>query len=372
MCIQMDTFGEIEQLISELYNIIKDYKYSDYDNLFTSISDTFYRENFHSDILCYLFKFDETKKELIEWFNRDLNLKIDFNKYKGGDVQREKGHRDITLFSNDKSRVIIIENKSNDAEDRTKQIWNYVNTLESCKQSQTLVDGILYINKSEEKSPEHSDWEHEYKSIENKILITKLLGDKSIESLVQKVVNKSNTNQKLVVFATELIDLFKIIVMGSIYNELSAMYNLINKSQVKDQFLTILESLKEFPKLFTAKYIDDIKRIASNYNVRKTSIWSNGVRNVIYIAFEKYTIDIEFYEIYYDISIVKEGNINSTPIIDKLKSKTKEWPFNQKKSHNGITNRYRTMRKNAFYKEELLESVKKVLDAFGLNKSSLS
>ena len=368
----MAKLSDIEHLIFDLYEIIKDYKSNIYQNLFTSISDTFYRENYHSDILCYLFNFDIAKEELIKWINEKKGLSIDFEKYNGGDVVREKKFRDITLYSRDNQNAIIIENKSNNANDQEKQIFRYVKSIEFENAS---VDGILYINKFSKEVPEHSNWKDEYNEIKDKLLITNLIGDESLEMLIERILRNSKTDSKLNTIATEIINLFKIITMGSMNKEISEMYEMICKSQVKDKFLKIFESLNQFPKMFTNKYIDEVKALKEKYEVGKIDIWSEETRSVIFIHFIKLeiklSIDIEFYDLYYDISIIKQ-NHKDTKTNDEgiiiIKNNTKSWPFGNEIVNNGFTKRYRTSRKSAFDKDTLINDIRKVLDAFDLQK----
>ena len=374
-------FAEIEKLVSQLYEKVKDYKRSDYDNLFTSISDTFYRENFHSDILCYLFKFDEAKEELIKWFNRDLNLKIDFDKYKGGEVLREKGHRDITLYSKDRKRVVIVENKSNGADDQDKQILGYVETLEDCESGKIIVDGILYINKYSLKEPEHNNWLEKYKKIKHRILITKLLGSNSMENILNTIIDKSK-DKRLIGISLEIKNLFNIIINGKMTTEMSNLRDIINQSSIRKQFLIFLQYEENFAYLFENEYISDINKFKENYIVKEIDRYDEYGRNIIYLDFTKddmlISIDVEFKKTLYSISLIISGRSEQTikNNIDlynnKLEALIKELGIDCKIQRNKRGERKRFTVHNsqsAFEKNELLNSIQKLLKIFSLEKN---
>lgn len=362
----IQNFSEVEKLISELHNVIKDCKHSKYDNLFTSISEVHYHENYHSDILCYFFRFEVVKEELINWVNNSLGLKINYEDYKNGDVKREEGRRDITLYSADKKHAIIIENKSNNAEDQDSQIIRYVKDL---KNESSFVDGILYINKYEENKPTYFGQENN-SEIENKTLITKLLGDNSIKTLIDSVLKRDNEKAKVI--GEEIKGLFNIIVYGSMNKEVAEIVDKIRNSNVKDEFLKIIETLDEFPKYFTTKYLDDVKELERLYNTTEIDIYTNDKREVIYIDFlecgMKYAIDIDFFKLQYQISITEKGKPAN---VDVLKKKyDKKWKFaNTKTTACSTNNRYRTENYSAFDKESLLNKLKEILDSFDLRKT---
>lgn len=368
----MEKFEDIEQLISELYEVVKDYKPTNYNNLFTSISDTFRHENYHSDILRFFFNFDEAKEELIKWFNEKLKLKIDFEMYKGGEVLREKGHRDITIYSKDKKSCIVIENKSNDANDQDEQVWGYVEALENSEPYEIKVDGVLYINKYVEKEPEHKTWEEKYnKKIKPMLLITKLIGENSIEELMKDVI-KNTTDARLSGISMEIIELFRFIVKGNMYKVTDVMYNIVSNCCFREKLVEVSAFLKEFSLYFANKYVTDVQKLAESYDVKSVGLWDNDGRRVIFIEFMKnnvtFKFDIEFYNLCYDISVT--DNTKKGKKIKELKKKMdkQQWLFSDIEVDNGITNRYRLPTESAFDKDKLLASVRDVLDAFELKK----
>ena len=111
----------------------KIYKKYDIDNtrkfsFFESISDFYYRENLHSDILKIILN-PETKeigrKYFMKEFVQFLGLtKEQFDWKSNFEVIREKGR--IDLLVKNKSQAIIIENKINNAQDMKNQLVRYM------------------------------------------------------------------------------------------------------------------------------------------------------------------------------------------------------------------------------------------------------
>ncbi|MBO7124788.1 MAG: PD-(D/E)XK nuclease family protein, partial [Bacteroidales bacterium] len=351
--------SEEETLISELYEIVKDYNPINYDNLFTSISDTFYRENFHSDILCYFFKFDVAKEELINWFNEELDLNINFEDYRNGAVIREDGRRDITLYSTYGNRAIIVENKSNGAKDQEEQLLRYATDL--CKKT-IEVDGILYINKYVRNEPDHLNWpKDEFEKYKKQLLITKLLGEKSLEQLINRILAKSN-NIKLSALAIELKSLFNYVINYDMGPEMDKMYDLLKDEKRRKSFIKIVNSLKDFPTFFVLRYLPYIEQFQNNYAIKKVDKYSS---NYIFIEFVyesiTYAIDIKFYDDFqYDISITSRGGDEPTrnKEVEDLKQKmASNWSFGKDKINTRRLDRYRTELKDSFNESVFLQTV---------------
>ena len=96
-------------------------------NFFESISDKWYMENFHSDILYTILnpKTPEIhRKYFVEKFVKFLGIENRFDCTKDFEVTREEGHIDL-LIKNDK-QAIIIENKINYAPDMDNQLVRYM------------------------------------------------------------------------------------------------------------------------------------------------------------------------------------------------------------------------------------------------------
>ena len=96
-------------------------------NFFESISDTWYRENFHSDILYTILNPDTPeigRRYFVEEVVKFLGIENRFDCTKEFEVKREEGRIDL-LIKNDE-QAIIIENKINYAPDMDNQLVRYM------------------------------------------------------------------------------------------------------------------------------------------------------------------------------------------------------------------------------------------------------
>ena len=136
-------------------------------NAFTLMSDIYYRENFHSDVLRAILDVNESHgagnkylRLLISLLNANFVLKkslvrIPEEKYLSNVItMREAGRIDITIYGED-DHVIIIENKINNAGDTHNQIPKYVKLqLDKGK----TIDAIVYLTLNQYKEPDRSTW----------------------------------------------------------------------------------------------------------------------------------------------------------------------------------------------------------------------
>ena len=96
-------------------------------NLFHVISDLYYRENFHSDLIAFFLDPNANhgyKHLMLDSFIFLLNkigCSIDVVNYRDAIVVREEAKIDILIKSESNKRAIIIENKINNAGDMPRQ-----------------------------------------------------------------------------------------------------------------------------------------------------------------------------------------------------------------------------------------------------------
>jgi len=133
-------------------------------NLFLLISDTYRRENFHSDILKALL--DPMEKHgqrsvyldlFIAYLNREAKGKliIDPVNYTAAKLYRERGRIDILICDDDSKHAVIIENKINRAADMQRQLPRYTEEL---LQKGYQVDAIVYLLLNYHLSPNTGGW----------------------------------------------------------------------------------------------------------------------------------------------------------------------------------------------------------------------
>lgn len=177
----------LEKLLEELAPIVKDYEENKKKrmdtgfNVFYLISDNYYRETFHGDVLCALLSPKEKHNEgnlfvelFIDMINKEKPLvkkdnycKVQVEREYGTNDGNEKGRIDLLIVGEDK-HCIVIENKLNNAPDTIHQLPKYRKDLvkKGCK-----IDAFVYIPLDQNKEPDKSDWEEEEKQIINDKLV---------------------------------------------------------------------------------------------------------------------------------------------------------------------------------------------------------
>lgn len=168
-----------EETLQKYRDYIEKNKYEeDYPfNIFELISDQYYKENFHSDIIAKLLE----KKIVRENFLKFIG--IESEEYSNCEVNREENKIDILIKS--EKNCIIIENKLNWACDMPEQLSRYYN---ECKNNKNLkVDKVVYLSPNSAKNPE----EHSIKDIPKELIKTIYGYDGENEDFYTMVLEKS-------------------------------------------------------------------------------------------------------------------------------------------------------------------------------------
>lgn len=155
-------FNKSKEIIKDIFSIISKYanndmieKYRDYIkkntfnedytfNIFELISDTYYKENFHSDIIAKLLEHETVLKYFLDFID------VDASKYLNNDysVVREENNIDILIKTD--TNCIIIENKLRWAKDMKEQLSRYYHY---CFENNLQVDKIIYLSPNTLKQP---------------------------------------------------------------------------------------------------------------------------------------------------------------------------------------------------------------------------
>jgi PD-(D/E)XK nuclease superfamily len=137
-------------------------------NVFELISDHYYRETFHSDILRAFLnpcgKHGEREKYLLlflEFLNSQHGAKITLSDYSKAKVTREEGKIDILITGC--KHAIIIENKINDASDTPEQLYRYLDKVEKkhYEGDEIKCDAIIYLRLHGDTKPDMTGWKQE-------------------------------------------------------------------------------------------------------------------------------------------------------------------------------------------------------------------
>ena len=155
-------FNKSKEIIKDIFSIIQKYakddilkKYRDYIkkntfkedypfNIFELISDTYYKENFHSDIIARLLEHETVLKYFLDFID------VDASKYLNNDysVVREENNIDILIKTD--TNCIIIENKLRWAKDMKEQLSRYYN---DCLKNNLEPDKVIYLSPNTLKQP---------------------------------------------------------------------------------------------------------------------------------------------------------------------------------------------------------------------------
>lgn len=126
-------------------------------NVFTLMSDFYYRENFHSDIIAaFLNPFGEHKQGNLYLNLFVTMLGLNSKDYEFSEVKREEHRIDILIRNEKSKKAIIIENKMNNAIDMDQQIPRYYREMASKDYD---IEKIVYIPLDISKKPDTSTWE---------------------------------------------------------------------------------------------------------------------------------------------------------------------------------------------------------------------
>ncbi len=208
-------------------------------NVFRLVSDIYYRENFHSDIICHLLNphgnHDEGNKflrlflELIKAINPEIN--IPFEDYEDAMVTREEGRIDILIKTSQTKHAILIENKINNAGDMPRQLPRYKEYLVGKDYD---VDAIVYLPLDDNKKPSMDDWSDEDKANVKPFLVILPAYDKNIKNnlvdgWLYKMASKSLNVVSTIKQYAELVKTLNNNIMDML--QLEKFYDLVLQSE---------------------------------------------------------------------------------------------------------------------------------------------
>lgn len=240
-------FSVASQMICNEYNASKEPFLKDQFNVFRIISDLYYRENFHSDIMKFFL--DPKEKHgcgnvfllaFVDMLNKYSENEIKRQDYNNATVNREEptgdGYIDIVIWSDSSKKAIVIENKINNAPDMKRQLpryYDYVYHKMGC-----CIDAIVYIPLDVSKKPDRSTWEgNDEKNLKPLLKIVPAFSDASTVNIVTNWIEPSislTNNTDVASTLKQYAQLIKTlnhnymntVVMEKFYNELMLGENL--------------------------------------------------------------------------------------------------------------------------------------------------
>ncbi len=311
-------------------------------NFFQTISDTFYKENFHSDIFKALLEipiiFSNFKYAIAQ--NLKINLDNHYN-YSNIKINRELGRIDVSIIDDLSKRVIIIENKINNAKDTFRQIPKYVEYFENKKY---YVDLIIYLSIDGDKKPNLSDWtESEIEKINPKLYT--MSGALSTKQLCLTSILQNSYHEIIeieqIAYVRQYLKLLKILTRQNLNSKImeKLFHEIIDGLDIEELF-AFRQMINDLPKYRAQK----IKTFFSD-NVapfEDVLIWKDTITyfNNFKLGESNYAIDISCGERDYVVSFFDRNSTNDNitsknligNIVDKFTEKENDnrlyWNFN--------------------------------------------
>lgn len=268
---------KIKELFSRLAPIIKEREEKQEKrmetgfNLFYLISDHYYRETFHSDIIAALL----SPKEKHGGGNLYLNLFLDMigvdkSNYQDAKVHKEYGTNDGTLggridifIEGGNKHCVVVENKLNNAGDTYKQLPKYYHYLDNNKYN---IDKFVYLPLNPYKTPDKSDWSDEERIFIDgklKILPAFLEGEPNLIDNWLEIAEKKTENEDARFIIKQYVTVLRNLT-NSIMNakSLKSFYNEMIEGDNLKTALSVRDMLNDLPEYMAKRIVD---KYSSNY-----------------------------------------------------------------------------------------------------------
>lgn len=320
---------KIKELLSRLTPIIKESEEKQEKrmetgfNLFYLISDHYYRETFHSDIIAALL----SPKEKHGGGNLYLNLFLDMigvdkSDYQDAGVYKEYGTNDGTLggridifIEGKDNHCVVIENKLNNAGDTCRQLPKYYGYLKN----KYTIDKFVYLPLNPYKTPDKSDWsDEERKNIDDRLIIIPAYqeGRKNLienwliiaekETITENEDARIIIKQYITVLRNLTIDIMSATKLESFYNEMIKGDNLETALSVRDMLNNLPEYMaKRIVDKYSSNYEPFEKVFLFSTSSKKAAVLHEAKKNDI-----SFSVDIYCNELGYEIVFFnRQGNI---------------------------------------------------------------
>lgn len=302
--IEMLHSEEIGKIIDE-YQAKKVEKENGSFNVFTLISDLYYRENFHSDIL---FEFLNTKgshRQGDKYLKLFLSMLGIDEKYFTNPIVTKEDHTDNNrridiLIKDDQShKAVIIENKMHGAVDMRRQLPDYFKYV---SEQGFEVLSIVYIPLCNYKEPDHSDWtEHEIQIINELLHIIPAYSDTKsnlCEKWLRPSIEQTNNSPEVKAILQQYKSLIKLLNQNMDQKIMEEFYNYYSNAENYYRISKIEEMVADIPQYLVERIQTKYKNNKKPFNV----VCAYPYYNNWHCAFEyfefkdhKYKFDIECY-----------------------------------------------------------------------------
>ena len=319
---------KIKELLNRLAPIIKESEEKQEKrmetgfNLFYLISDHYYRETFHSDIIAALL----SPKEKHGGGNLYLNLFLDMigvdkSNYQDAKVHKEYGTNDGSLggridifIEGGNKHCVVVENKLNNAGDTYKQLPKYYHYLDNNKYN---IDKFVYLPLNPYKTPDKSDWSDEERIFIDgklKILPAFLEGEPNLIDNWLEIAEKKTENEDARFIIKQYVTVLRNLT-NSIMNakSLKSFYNEMIEGDNLKTALSVRDMLNDLPEYMAKRIVDEF---SSNYEpFEKVFLFSTSSKKAAVLHEAKkndisFSVDIYCNELGYEIVFFnRQGNI---------------------------------------------------------------
>ena len=292
-------------------------------NLFYLISDHYYRETFHSDIIAALLSPKEKHGEGNLYLDLFLDMiEVDKSDYQNAVVYKEYGTNDGTLggridifIEGENKHCVVIENKLNNAGDTCRQLPKYYGYLKN----KYTIDKFVYLPLNPYKTPDKSDWsDEERKNIDDRLIIIPAYqeGRKNLienwliiaekETITENEDARIIIKQYITVLRNLTIDIMSATKLESFYNEMIKGDNLETALSVRDMLNNLPEYMaKRIVDKYSSNYEPFEKVFLFSTSSKKAAVLHEAKKNDI-----SFSVDIYCNELGYEIVFFnRQGNI---------------------------------------------------------------
>jgi len=190
-------------------------------NLLLASSDTYYRENLHSQILAFILNENKFFVSFVDYLNKNYQTTIDIDQYQNPSILPEdEGRIDVLIKDETTKHCIIIENKINNAVDMERQLPRYI---EAMKKKNYQIDVIIYYSINGFKEAEDRSWTTEDKVLVKKEKLINLAaigreGKALTNGFLRKELQGENKFAEIC-FLSQYVDLLEYLGRGEMKNE---------------------------------------------------------------------------------------------------------------------------------------------------------
>lgn len=287
----------LKGLMKEHEATLKAFDNSNAFTVFEIVSDLYYRENFHSDLIAFFL--DPRRNHgygslgielLIKLIAEQSSLGIDPSDYGQAEVIREQGRIDILIKDEVSKHAILLENKMNNAVDMVRQIPGYCDLLE---EQGFRIDAAVYLPMLKYKTPDRSSWEEKDFRWLSKIVVIPAISGSNEPSLARDWLIPLAKRCDNIDVASTINQYVYLIDKTSNYNmdkiSFDKLYDYLMEGDHLDSANSLVSVMHDLPKYLAQRIID----LYSDHCLPFTKMWPYHETDAV---FEECMIDGTYFK----------------------------------------------------------------------------